>query len=89
MKTYKNINGQPILRSCFNCKHFKPLPDNPQSGYCKARALMFAYTLENTVYAMVKSFYLCESHTLPNEEHLRQIGAEEVELAEVVKNKKQ
>lgn len=89
MKTYKNINGQPILRSCFNCKHFKPLPDNPQQGYCKARALMFAYTLQETVYAMVKSFYLCGSHTLPNEDYLKGIGAEEVDLAEVVKNKNQ
>lgn len=49
---------------------------------------MFAYTLQETVYAMVKSFYLCESHILPNEDRLREIGAEQVDLSEVVKNKK-
>jgi hypothetical protein len=50
---------------------------------------MFAYTLQETVYAMVKSFYLCGSHTLPNEDYLKGVGAEEVDLAEVVKNKNQ
>jgi hypothetical protein len=86
MKTYRNINGKPIIRSCFNCKHFKPIDGMDKMGYCEFKRLYFAYTLKKTVFAIVKSFYLCENHRLVNEDELAkaQIG---VDLRDVIKQK--
>ena len=78
-KTYKNKNGTPIIRKCGNCTNFKQIDENQGLGYCNALRLHFAFTHEKSVYAMVKDFYLCESHTLPNEEILR-TTCEEIEL---------
>lgn len=70
MKTYRNINGLPIIRSCFNCKHFQPIDGLDKMGYCQNNRIYFAYTLKKTVFMIVKSFYLCDFHRLMNEEEL-------------------
>lgn len=64
------------------------MPNKDKDGYCGLQKLLFAYTLEETVYAVVKSFYLCSHHILPNEDYLKQVGAEQVDLKEVIKNRK-
>lgn len=86
MKTYRNINGQPIIRSCFNCKFFNPMDDNPKIGYCMLLRMMFAYTHEKSLYGIVKTFYLCDNHRLVNEEWLEQ-NVESLNLKDVLKNK--
>jgi hypothetical protein len=86
MKTYRNINGKPIIRSCFNCKHFQPIDGMDKVGYCQNKRLIFAYTLKKTVFAMVKSFYLCENHRLTNEDELAK-SQEGVDLRDVIKQK--
>jgi hypothetical protein len=70
MKTYRNINGLPIIRSCYNCIFFEPIDGMDKMGYCKKNRIYFAYTLKKTVLMMVKSFYLCDNHRLINEEEL-------------------
>jgi hypothetical protein len=68
MKTYINRNNKPIIRSCENCINFKKISQNdPRMGYCKAKPLMFAYTMEYSVYAITKSFCLCEDHLFIDE----------------------
>jgi hypothetical protein len=41
--------------------------------------MLFAFTHENSVYAIVKDFYLCEKHIFINEDILKE-HSEEVEL---------
>lgn len=77
--TYKNKNGVPIIRKCGNCVNFKHIDNNKTTGYCSAIKLYFAFTHEQSVYALVKDFYICENHRLTNEETLKSEG-EEVEL---------
>ena len=86
MITYKNINGKPIIRSCFNCKHFSPIDGMDKMGYCQFKRLYFAYTMKKTVFAIVKSFYLCENHRLTNESELEG-KAEKVDMRAIVKKK--
>lgn len=78
-KTYKNKNGVPIIRKCTNCVNFKPIDDSDVNGYCKLLQLHFAFTHEKSVYAIVKDFYVCPNHNLPNEDVLRH-QSEEVDL---------
>jgi len=67
MKTYLK-DSKPIIRSCANCIHFKKINKNDSKiGYCRAKPLMFAYTMNYNVYAIVKSFCLCEDHLFINE----------------------
>lgn len=47
---------------------------------------MFAYTMEESVYAFVKTYYCCEKHSFPNEELLEK-KAEKVDLKTVLKRK--
>lgn len=70
MITYLNKNGQPMIRRCSNCVHFKQIDANKEMGYCKQRPLMFAFTHEPTVYAIVRNFYVCEIHQFINESTL-------------------
>ena len=86
MKTYRDINGKPIIRSCFNCKFFSSIEGMDKMGYCQFKRLYFAYTLKKTVFPIVKSFYLCENHRLVNESELEG-KAEVVDLRDVIKNK--
>lgn len=79
IKTYKNKNGTPIIRKCGNCVHYKAIDGNNLSGYCKMINMLFAFTHEKSVYAIVKDFYLCETHKFVNEELLSE-NSEEVEL---------
>jgi hypothetical protein len=71
IKTYLNKNKTPILRKCGNCANFKIIEENNINGYCKIMPLLFAFTHEKSVYAIVKDFYLCEKHILFNEEILK------------------
>jgi hypothetical protein len=48
-------------------------------GYCANMPLHFAFTHEKSVYAIVKDFYVCESHFLTNE-HILSQQSEQVEL---------
>jgi hypothetical protein len=79
IKTYLNKNGTPIIRKCSNCVHFKAIEDNENSGYCKLQQMLFAFTHDKSVYAIVKDFYLCEKHYLHNEETLKK-ESKEVDL---------
>jgi hypothetical protein len=79
IKTYLNKFKSPIIRKCGNCVHYKQIDDLKDSGYCKAMQLLFAFTHEKSVYAIVKDFYLCESHNLVNEDVLK-LESEEVDL---------
>jgi hypothetical protein len=77
--TYLNKNGTPIIRKCSNCVNFKLIEDSDSSGYCKLHQMLFAFTHDKSVYAIVKDFYLCEKHYLHNEETLKK-ESKEVDL---------
>ena len=47
---------------------------------------MFAYTMQDNVYFLVKSFYLCDMHEFKNEEYLKSVS-EHVNMKDVIKNK--
>lgn len=79
MITYKNKNGLPMLRSCYNCINFKEIENLERTGYCQRVKLMFAYTLQSNVHPMVKTFYLCQDHEFSNENALK-LSAEQVSL---------
>ena len=79
IKTYLNKNGTPIIRKCGNCKNYTLIEGTNGSGYCKLLNMLFAFTHENSVYAIVKDFYLCENHIFINEDILKE-HSEEVEL---------
>jgi len=84
MITYKNKNGLPMIRSCYNCVSFKEIENLERTGYCTKTKLMFAYTLQNNVHPMVKTFYLCEVHEFSNEAFLK-TSAEQVSLENSIK----
>jgi hypothetical protein len=84
MITYKNKNGLPMIRSCYNCVNFKEIENLERTGYCLATKLLFAYTLQNNVHPMVKTFYLCNEHKFINEEILKQVS-EQVSLENSLK----
>jgi hypothetical protein len=79
IKTYLNKNGTPIIRKCGNCTNYKPIENQEGMGYCKILNLLFAFTHEQSVYGIVKDFYLCDKHKLTNEDILS-TESEEVEL---------
>ncbi len=87
--TYINKNGFPIIRRCFNCKHWKgdiQLGEDKPLGYCKVEALYFAFTLQPTVYPITKDFYLCVKHAFENEDKLKE-NSVMVSLKESLKKK--
>jgi len=92
IKTYKNKNGTPIIRKCGNCISYKTIEDSNNAGYCIKNQLLFAFTHEKSVYAIVKDFYLCTNHNFLNEEILKR-ESEEVDLIDFLMqrnaNKKQ
>ena len=80
IKTYANRHGKPIIRKCNNCIFFQMIDrDANNNGYCKAIPLLFAFTHDKSVYAIVKEFYLCEKHQFLNEDILK-TESEEVDL---------
>ena len=79
IKTYLNKKGQPIIRKCGNCIHYRNIDNNATQGYCKLNQMLFAFTLEKSVYGIVKEFYLCEKHELPNEDMLKS-QSQEIDL---------
>jgi len=90
-KTYINKNGLPIIRRCSNCKfwdEFEKKNDDEKfkSGYCKLIKLYFSSTLENTVFAITKSYYLCEKHMFNNEEFLIQ-NSKQIDLIDIIEKK--
>ncbi len=86
MITFLNEKGQPIHRKCSNCKHFIQQKHMDNGGYCKMDPKYFCFTMKPTVYAIVKGFYLCDKHVLPNEETLIQSGAATINMEDVIKN---
>jgi hypothetical protein len=91
LDTYLNLNGSPILRRCQNCKFWNAITekttDNGKNvGYCKFRPLYFSYTLQKSVFAMTKDFYLCEDHKFKNEEFLEEQGRK-VNITEALRKK--
>lgn len=90
-KTFLNKNGLPIIRRCQNCKFWDKLNKNEEKnilGYCSLNKMFFSSTLEPTVFAMTKNFYVCEKHEFFNEEFLKS-NSKEVNLKESLKNKKE
>jgi hypothetical protein len=87
MKTYIGESNKPLIRSCANCINFKQITHkDDKTGYCKAKPLMFAYTMNYNVYAIVKSFCLCEDHLFFNEDILKR-DCEQVEMKDILVNK--
>lgn len=70
MLTFLNKQGKPIIRQCRNCINFKIISTTERTGYCSKLPLIFAFTGEQTVFGITKSFYSCEKHILPNEQFL-------------------
>jgi hypothetical protein len=60
------------------------MPLEKNTGYCKKRAMYFAYTMKKTVYAMVKTFYLCDFHIHKREEFLQK-NAPKVVMKDILK----
>lgn len=83
MITYKNKNGKPMIRRCANCVFFSEIDGKSSKGYCKLKPLMFAYTHEETVFPIVRDFYLCHEHKFTNEEVLREV-CEPVDLSSFI-----
>jgi hypothetical protein len=79
IKSYINKKGTPLIRKCGNCLNYKVIEGKDKVGYCRLRQLLFAFTHEESVYAIVKDFYLCETHEFINEEMLKK-ESQEVEL---------
>ena len=79
IKTYMNRQGTPIIRKCGNCVNYKSIEGTEKSGYCKIQPMLFAFTHEQSVYAIVKDFYLCSQHFFTNEETLA-AESEQVDL---------
>ena len=48
--------------------------------------MIFAFTLEKTVFPITKDFYLCENHEFENEEHLNSVS-ETMLLKDAIKKK--
>lgn len=88
LETYYNRKGFPIIRRCFNCKNWSAYSDeqNQTLGYCKIKALHFAFTLQKTVFTITKDFYLCEEHEFKNEEILAGVS-EKIQLKDAIKKK--
>jgi hypothetical protein len=88
LQTYINRKGFPIMRRCFNCKFWSPYSenDNQTLGYCKAKPLYFAFTLQPTVFTITKDFYLCEQHSFKNEEVLAEVS-EKITMKDALKKK--
>jgi len=89
LETYLNKNNFPMIRRCFNCKHWEgeiAMLGQKPAGYCKLNALYFALTLQPTVYPITKDFYLCENHKFKNEEMLSQVS-KKVMLKDIIKRK--
>jgi len=88
LETFHNRKGFPIIRRCFNCRNWSPYSDtdNQPLGYCKMNPMYFAFTLQKTVFAITKDFYLCELHKFKNEETLAQVS-DRVRLKDAIKRK--
>jgi len=88
LETYVNRKGFPIMRRCFNCKFWSAYTENDAQtlGYCKAKPLFFAFTLQPTVFTITKDFYLCEQHKFKNEEILETVS-EKINMKEALKKK--
>jgi hypothetical protein len=50
--------------------------------------LYFAFTLEPSVYAITKEFYVCEEHKLEDENRLKEV-CEVVKLKDIIKKKEE
>jgi len=86
MITYKNKSGFPIIRACFNCKNYIDIAILERGGYCTLRKTLYAYSLEETCYFMVRHFYLCEQHEFKNEDFLKEVS-EPVNLKDIIKKR--
>jgi hypothetical protein len=86
MITYKNKKGFPIIRTCANCIHFNKIESDGKLGYCGKQPVLFAFTMEQTVFLLTKPYYLCQQHELKNEAHLA-ANSEPVDLKAALKKK--
>jgi hypothetical protein len=88
LETFMNRKGFPIIRRCFNCKHWSSYTEyeNQTLGYCKQKPLHFAFTLQKTVFTITKDFYLCEQHEFKNEEILAEVS-QKIQLKDAIKKK--
>lgn len=77
-----------MIRSCANCLHYKKLASGDgKTGYCHQLPLLFAYTMEQSVFAITKDFCLCEKHKFSNEDIL-ELNSEKVDMKTILKSKK-
>ena len=100
LETFVNVNGFPIIRRCFNCKHWYSeqkgeikfrYPDEPQEkleGSCTFKPMYFSSTLQPTVYPITKEYYLCENHEFEKEEYLNSV-AQKMLLKDAIKSNNQ
>ncbi len=85
METFLNKNGKPMIRSCLKCAFFRPI-EGTNLGYCVLQPTMFAYTMEETVFDIKHTYYLCEKHEFVDEEYLRE-NAKSVDLKTILRKK--
>jgi len=71
MLTYLNKENKPIIRRCGNCVHFNLISAIERTGYCKQMPMLFAFTGEQTVFGITKTFYYCDDHEMTNEDFLK------------------
>lgn len=88
--TYINKHGNPIIRRCFNCKHWKSgiQVNDRTSGYCNMNPMYFAYTLEKTVYPITHEYYYCPQHIFKNEEELA-ANSETILMSNAIEKKRE
>jgi hypothetical protein len=89
VETYVNRNGYPIIRRCRNCIYWNnetEVNQKQKAGYCKLKPLYFAFTLEQSVYAITKEFYVCQDHKLEDEDRLKEV-CDVVKLKDILKKK--
>lgn len=87
MKTYIK-DDKPLIRSCINCIYFRKISeDNDKTGYCQAKPLMFAYTMKLNLYAIVKTFSLCQDHFFNDEVQFKKDGLKMVDMQSILSEK--
>ncbi len=78
-----------MIRRCKNCKNWQQetkKDENSNTGFCKLNPMLFAFTLEKTVFPITKDFYLCTSHEFDNESYLEK-ESKSILLKDAIKKK--
>ena len=86
MITFLNKDGNPIIRQCANCNFYSPIRGADRMGYCSKLPMIFAFTGNQSVFGITRSFYVCDKQRLSNEDHLNEF-AEKIDMSNNFKPK--